>query len=219
MLPFATGLIAGTFHVFSGPDHLAAIAPIATDSPNDGLKIGFTWGLGHALGISILGGIALLFQGQFNIGKLSTWSEIVVGLLLIGIGCWSIKKASLMTIHSHDHDHADHDHKHLHIHLSQTHSKESHISHSHSAFGIGWLHGMAGSGHLFGVIPALAMTQGNAVIYLVAYLCSAIGSMTFFASLLCRWLQHGTEMRLQRMLYGSGGSAVAIGVAWLGFSA
>ena len=38
MLTILTGLAAGTVHVVSGPDHLAALAPIAAHQPKQAVR-------------------------------------------------------------------------------------------------------------------------------------------------------------------------------------
>ena len=49
MLTVITGaLVSGLVHVLSGPDHLAAVAPLATASRERGWLAGWTWGIGHA---------------------------------------------------------------------------------------------------------------------------------------------------------------------------
>ena len=35
-----SGLIAGLIHTISGPDHLAAIAPLTTKNTNNGIELG-----------------------------------------------------------------------------------------------------------------------------------------------------------------------------------
>ena len=44
------GLTAGLIHVLSGPDHLAAVAPLANDRSR-AWRTGFLWGLGHSGGV------------------------------------------------------------------------------------------------------------------------------------------------------------------------
>ena len=51
LLVVTTGLIAGALHVLAGPDHLAAIAPIAIKSRAKGASVGASWGWGHGLGV------------------------------------------------------------------------------------------------------------------------------------------------------------------------
>ena len=41
MLTAFSGLIAGAAHVITGPDHLAAVAPIAVDDPRRATRLGF----------------------------------------------------------------------------------------------------------------------------------------------------------------------------------
>mgnify|MGYP003315356662 CR=1 FL=1 len=49
MLTILSGLVAGAAHVVTGPDHLAALAPIAVQEPARAAKLGFRWGLGLSL--------------------------------------------------------------------------------------------------------------------------------------------------------------------------
>ena len=44
-----TGLAAGGTHVVTGPDHMAAVAPLAIDSKRKSWKAGLMWG-----GLSVL---------------------------------------------------------------------------------------------------------------------------------------------------------------------
>jgi hypothetical protein len=57
-----TGALAGIFHVLSGPDHLAAVAPLAAaDRERDGWP-GWSWGLGHAAGVVTVAVAAILLR-------------------------------------------------------------------------------------------------------------------------------------------------------------
>ena len=44
------GLTAGAVHVLAGPDHLAAVAPLAANGKVSPWRSGLYWGLGHAGG-------------------------------------------------------------------------------------------------------------------------------------------------------------------------
>ena len=67
MLLIFTGLSAGALHVVSGPDHLAVVAPLVAENPSKGFQLGFRWGLGHGLGVVILGllGMFVLVNGMY----------------------------------------------------------------------------------------------------------------------------------------------------------
>src|SRR5262249_45662403 len=61
----------------------------------------------------------------------------------------------------------------------------AHQHHTHAALGIGILHGLAGSSHFLGVLPALAFpTQLQAVGYLAGFGAGTIISMASFSSVM-----------------------------------
>lgn len=74
---------------------------------------------------------------------------------------------------------------------------------------------MAGSGHLFGVIPALALPTGQAVVYLVSYLIAAVLAMGGFAYGLGALAKKGGALWVRRLMYGSGLLAIGVGVVWI----
>src|SRR4249919_3013977 len=93
-----TGALAGLFHVLSGPDHLAAVAPLAVEDGRRGWLAGWTWGLGHASGVVVVALLAVLLRDLLPpIGIISAWSERVVGVALIGIGCWALRRSGRIT--------------------------------------------------------------------------------------------------------------------------
>ncbi|HON08433.1 MAG TPA: nickel transporter, partial [Verrucomicrobiota bacterium] len=153
-MPSLSGLVAGTIHVVSGPDHLAAVAPLAAEGKIGSWRIGFRWGLGHSSGVLLVGLAAILLREVLPMDLISGWAERLVGIVLIGIGIWGLKKTFSAHIHTHQHEHNGETHTHIHFHQKKKeHNKHSHI---HTAFAIGTLHGLAGSSHFLGVLPALA---------------------------------------------------------------
>ena len=62
MFAVVAGLAAGLLHVFSGPDHLAAIAPLAADGDRGQWRAGLQWGIGHTTGVLLIGLLLLLFS-------------------------------------------------------------------------------------------------------------------------------------------------------------
>ncbi len=56
MFALFAGVGAGLPHVFWGPDHLAAVAPLAADTDRTHWCAGLQWGIGHtfAAGIGLL---------------------------------------------------------------------------------------------------------------------------------------------------------------------
>jgi ABC-type nickel/cobalt efflux system permease component RcnA len=222
MLLIWTGLVAGSLHVVSGPDHLMALAPIAVQDRVRAMRLGGVWGLGHGVGVAALGGLGLLAGHALDVSMVSAWSEFAVGLALVLVGAWSLRRSRKVVVHghghSHDHDHAhDHDeseHHHWHVHNDKKHDERAHKGHSHAAFGVGFLHGTAGTGHLFGVIPALALSPSDAAVYIAAYLVSAVVSMALFGGGLGQIIARGGEQGMKRLMAGSGVAAIGLGIAW-----
>ena len=99
MLTFLTGFIASVAHVATGPDHLAAVTPLAIDSRKKSWIIGFSWGLGHTVGMLLIGALFIVFKEFLPIEAISRHSDTVIGFLLIGIGVWALLR--LYRRHSH----------------------------------------------------------------------------------------------------------------------
>lgn len=228
MTPVIAGLVAGSLHVVSGPDHLAALAPLAVDRPREGALIGARWGLGHGLGVAALGGLGLLARESLDIEAWSAAAEALVGLMLLAIGLWAIRRASGVMVHTHPHPHGGGDeHGHLHAHTGDAardpaahaaaHAPDA-ARHRHAPLWIGALHGAAGTGHLFGVVPALAFAPVDAALYLAVYGLSAIAAMAAFGAILGGFTRRAGAAGVRGLLYGTGGVAVVVGGVWFGLA-
>lgn len=207
MLALWAGLLAGALHVLAGPDHLVALAPLAVRHPRRALRTGVAWGLGHGLGVLALGLLGLLVREFIDIDALSAWSELLVGFVLIGIGAWSIRAALRLVVHNVPDD----------AHLLPAHVADAAPPriHSPAAFGVGLLHGAAGAGHLFGVIPSLAFPPPEAALYLLAYLASAVAAMAGFGLLAGQLARIGAGRHLRPVLISCGALSVALGAGWI----
>ena len=209
MIPILTGFAAGGLHVFSGVDHLAALAPAAVENPSNATRTGMFWGLGHGIGVLIIGSVGLVLRNFVDLEAWSGWAEFLVGFLLVGIGVWAIVRSRTVDIHGHNHEHEDTSHEHLHTH------DPGDPSHHHAALGVGVFHGMAGGGHLFGVLPALALPTSQAIMYLVAYLVASVLAMGAFAyGVGVLAARSGTEW-VKRLMFGSGVLALMVGLVWI----
>jgi hypothetical protein len=180
MLTLITGLLAGLFHVLSGPDHLAAVAPLALADRDRSWLAGWTWGIGHASGVVAVALLAVLLRNVLPpIEMISAWSERLVGAALIGIGLWALRRT--MRVRGATHVHGTHAHDHLHVQRGPGWMRR--IGHAHASFCLGVLHGIAGSSHFFGVLPALALpTLGASLLYIGAFGAGTAGAMTAFAA-------------------------------------
>ncbi|MBI1841190.1 MAG: High-affinity nickel transporter [Verrucomicrobia bacterium] len=185
ILAFLTGCLAGTLHVVSGPDHLAALAPLAASGRERPWKAGLKWGFGHSAGVALVGLILLLSKERLHIDLFSAWAEVLVGVALCGVGVWGLRRALSRQLHLHVHAHGDRQHIHFHTHSPETRHRANDPAahqHGHAALAVGTLHGFAGSSHFFGVLPALALPGVAAgAIYLLGYSAGTIAAMSLYS--------------------------------------
>ncbi|MEO0651065.1 MAG: hydantoin utilization protein A [Planctomycetota bacterium] len=220
------GLAAGAAHVFTGPDHLVGVAPLAVDRParTHPALVGATWGLGHGVGVALLGilGQTALTLGQVEVA--SGWAERLVGFVLVVMGLVTMRRARSLQLHEHTHVHDGHEHTHLHVHAgsyrhkASGHRQGSAHTHRHAAFGVGIVHGLAGAGHFWAVLPSLAMEPRDAAIYIGAYLGSSVLAMTAFGAALGGLTRRLGVNWVPRFLTTVGLVTAAVGVWWAALS-
>jgi hypothetical protein len=214
----ASGIGMGLVHVFSGPDHLAAIAPLAMKRERGAWLTGLRWGMGHASGVIFVGILSLILRGLLPVDLISSWSDRLVGTMLIGIGLWTLRKAMLIHTHAHDHDGEAHEHVHVHGRkAAKTHAVKKHL-HTHAAFGIGTLHGLSGSSHFLAIIPALAMpSTALAIVYLACYGVGTVLAMMMFATAINSFSMRfaGTAKVYRGFMFACSGLAVVVGCVWM----
>ena len=173
------GIGFGILHALE-PDHLAGVATIASTTRNKIAAFcrGAVWGIGHTLTVLIL---YLVIQGlQLGIkDRLFIKLESLVGVMLILLGLRIWYKLIKDKHHFHFHKH-ENDNQHLHLHSHQSNKTHEHF---HLPFGVGIVHGLAGSG---AIILALAIETQNQLIgllYIVFFglgSCIAMGSFSGF---------------------------------------
>ena len=127
----AAGFLAGLVHVFAGADHLAALTPLSIRARRSAWAVGFRWGLGHSSGVLLVALLAFLFRPYINLDALSGWGERLVGATMILLGAAGLRRVLRDEIQPH--------------------------VHTHMAFWVGTLHGLAGTAHLLGVLPGLSL--------------------------------------------------------------
>ena len=224
-------LIAGTFasllHVISGPDHLAAVTPLAIESKRKAWKIGLFWGFGHLVGMLLIGVLFLFFKEYIPVESISEHSEQLVAYVLIGVGAWALFRLfKEPKRHSHPHVHADehafiHTHEHSHASELKEHTHKTKVKQSLlSAFGIGFLHGLAGVAHFLLLLPALGFeNQYDSVYYIIGFGIGTVIAMTVYAFVLGKIAsvtkQQHNDMFFRGVRFAGGLFAVIIGFYWL----
>jgi len=223
MFAVLTGLAAGALHVLSGPDHLTAVAPLAVRRPCRAWEPGVRWGLGHSAGVAGVGLLSLWLRDLVPVAWLASWGERLVGVVLFGVGLWALRLAFRENVHAHEHEHDGESHVHFHLHHAPAkHPAAGNHRHAHAAFGIGTLHGLAGSSHFLGVLPALAFpSKLQAVAYLLAFGAGTVAAMALFTWGI-GWLAARLAVRgvsVYRGLMGfSAVAAMSVGGFWLATS-
>jgi ABC-type nickel/cobalt efflux system permease component RcnA len=229
-----TGFIASVAHVVTGPDHLAAVTPLSIDSRKRSWTIGLFWGLGHTLGMILIGAVFLIFREVFPVERISLHSELIIGILLIVIGSWAIFRVYRRHFHasgSHAHFHT---HPHLYAHNHEhTHGHPGHHEHLHpgevnsrhkqnliTSLSIGVLHGFAGFSHLLALLPSLALpSHSDAIVYLVSFAFGTIITMMIFSFMIGRIADRAVRNKnlnfLRWYTLAGGWLAIAIGIYWL----
>jgi sulfite exporter TauE/SafE len=215
------GIIASVLHVVSGPDHLAAVTPIAIETKHKVWRIGFFWGAGHLLGMLIIGILFLIFKEVIPVEIISSYSEQLVAIVLIGIGLWSLYKLFYKEkIHNRPHIHVDDEvyiHKHTEEHQNN-HHKGTVKKHLKSSFSIGILHGLAGVAHFILLLPALGFeTRFESVLYISGFAIGTVLAMTVYTIILGRITKKSSNniSLLNGIRVVGGLFALIIGFYWL----
>jgi len=218
------GIVASSIHVFSGPDHLAAVTPIVVETEKKAWKIGLSWGFGHISGMLLIGILFLFFNNMIPLEEISSSSEQLVGVVLIAIGIWSFyllikDKRKYTHIHSEEkpfvHSHSVH-----HFEDSHTHSKTINQN-IFTSFGIGIIHGLAGIAHLILLIPIVSFKTSEGINYVIGFAIGTLIAMTLYTFILGSLTNFTRQKNKTRLFRGirltSGIIAVLVGMYWLFF--
>ena len=151
------GTLAGSLHAISGPDHLAALLPLCINRRWwRAVYTGTYWGLGHGLGAALVGWLAYCIRGALNLNLLCTYMEAVVGLSIMVIGINGISEArEWRTECEMPSEGPTQAASRRSMEIARRRAEEDPSVSRTLLTGI--LHGVSGSGHLLGVMPALAM--------------------------------------------------------------
>jgi hypothetical protein len=173
------GVLLGARHALE-PDHLAAVSTMAAHGRSRPavLRVAAAWGAGHATlvaGLGLLLTLLRLEMPDWLAGRL----DQVVGVVMIVLGAQTIWRARRERLHVHVHTHeAGATHAHFHVHrqgADHVHPAEPHwMRRPATAYAVGSLHGLAGSGAAAAAAALIAPGTNAAVLYL---LCFAAGSM------------------------------------------
>lgn len=195
---FLSGLGLGLIHAFDS-DHLVAVSNLSIHRPSLKKTLGYSlhWAIGHGLVLLLLGLYASLLGINVPI-LVSHWAELLVGLMLILLGCWTL------------------------VQLYQEHFSSLHKINklsNHTPLVVGIVHGTAGSATVFALIPAIQLSSPIITIsYMLFFAIGVLLSMSTFAVLFSHSQQQLAKYNfnlfyLFRALIGL--FAIVLGFIWL----
>lgn len=222
------GTFAGGLHAVTGPDHLAALLPQCMGRRwFNAMCTGAYWGLGHGIGAALVGALAFAVRGALNLDALSGYMEAAVGLSIIIIGLNGVRESREWATEHEEEEQAwavpsrepsDSWSSSLKVGLSEA----PNILSVWATLGTGILHGCSGSGHLLGVMPALAMPSWIvASTYLISFGFGTMFAMSIFTALVGELSTQMSE-RLNdpstpgRLALASSLFALVMGSVWTG---
>ncbi|MCB9730588.1 MAG: hypothetical protein H6746_19110 [Deltaproteobacteria bacterium] len=163
LVGFALGLRHAT-----DADHVIAVSTIASHEHRlaAAARVGLIWGLGHGV-VVFVAGLLIVFSGLAVPPHLATLAEAGVGLMLVGLGIWSLRGARRQPEghHSHEHSHGELVHDHPHRHHAHPAGDHQH-HHGPRALLVGAIHGLAGSAALALLLVPVLPTPATAVAWL-----------------------------------------------------
>ena len=182
-------LLLGLRHA-SDPDHLAAVTTlIASEEERKqahkaGL-MGLLWGLGHSTTLVVLG-LPLVLFNRFLPEPVQVIAETLIGAIIVFLAVRLLVRWRRGLYHAHTHSHDDEPpHRHVHSHReSGTHEHAHALPHRTpvSAYGIGLVHGIGGSGGLTLLLLSTISNRAEAVGALLLFATGTAVSMALLST-------------------------------------
>lgn len=182
-------LLLGLRHT-SDPDHLAAVTTLiaSEERHRKARKAGFMgllWGLGHGTALIVLG-LPLVLFGRYLPDPVQQVAETLIGVIIVLLAVRLLLRWRRGLYHAHTHTHYEGPvHRHVHSHRED----ESH-GHAHavpqrtplSAYGIGLMHGIGGSGGLTLLLLSTISNPAQAAAALLLFASGTAVSMALIST-------------------------------------
>lgn len=186
------GLLLGMQHALEA-DHVAAVSSMVTREKSLGnmVRHGAFWGIGHALTLMLFAGAVVGF-GLVVSEQLASQLELIVGVMLVGLGAHVIYRLVRERVHFHAHRHADgvvHLHAHSHAGDTPSHERSRH-DHEHTkrvplrALLVGMMHGLAGSAALVVLASSSVGDPVTGLVYIALFGLGSVIGMAFLSAVI-----------------------------------
>jgi ABC-type nickel/cobalt efflux system permease component RcnA len=182
LVALAIAFVLGLRHA-SDPDHLVAVSSLVAADDGDvraATRLGAWWGAGHALTLLVVG-LPLIALKETLPAWLERGAETGVGLVILALGARVLVKWMRGDYRAGPHRHHEHDHRHL-RHGGGSGHHHRHVRSPRQAFGIGVLHGLAGTGAVVVLLIAALPGRVEAAAALAVFAPMSILSMALFTS-------------------------------------
>jgi len=182
-------LLLGLRHA-SDPDHLAAVTTLIASEEQKRVRkatlMGLLWGLGHATTL-VMVGLPLVLLGQYLPQRIQQAAEVAIGLIIVLLAVRLLARWHQGLFHAHIHNHGGGlPHRHLHAHTEDHSHEHSHTTHALrtplSAYGVGLVHGVGGSGGLTLVLLSTIPDPAEATVALLIFAVGTAVSMALVST-------------------------------------
>lgn len=195
--PLLLGLALGMRHALDA-DHIVAMSTIVARerSVARAALLGGVWGAGHSLSLFVVGLLVIGLRIPMS-PAVGLFFERLVGVMLIVLGL-----ASLFVRHRHDH--------------AEDAAPRARAS-RRRPFGVGLIHGMAGSGALAVAVLATIPSRMAGLLYVVLFGAGAVGGMMAITTALAlpARFQGGARWGASWVSAAAGVGSVAFGIMYL----
>jgi len=174
----AAGAVFGVRHALEAV-HLAAVATLVEGEDDGTVRVGASWGVGHALPVAGLG-LTFVVRGIQPPAAVVVLFEVLVGVVLLVLGgrlLWTLARGDLTTRHDHGAS------PHAHLSVGDLALGLSHLHLDGDSFLVGVLHGFAGSGALVVLLVAAAPSTGAALGFLAGFCVLSVATMAAVSAL------------------------------------
>jgi hypothetical protein len=165
----------------SDPDHLVAVTSLVASEQGNAraaARLGAWWGVGHALTLVVVGLPLIAFKSEFP-GWLESAAERGVGIVILFLALRVLVKWARGDFRAGCHEHVAGGSASAHRHLRRGHGEHGHVQvrSPQGAFGIGLLHGLAGTGAVVLLLIAALPTRLEAAAALAVFAPTSVLSM------------------------------------------
>jgi len=212
-------LLLGLRHA-SDPDHLAAVTTLmASEEPEAVRKatfMGLSWGLGHGTTLVLLG-LPLVLLGRYLPAGIQRAAEVAIGVIIVVLALRLLARWRRGFFHAHHHTHEGGErHRHLHSHAEGSVHVHAHNTAPRtplSAYGVGLVHGVGGSGGLTLLLLSTIPSPSEAVVALLVFAAGTAVSMALLSTVFGLAIAAGPVARnFERVAPVLGTLAAAFGV-------